>query len=234
MLRSRLPHFIYVLLILVTIVACRHYPQELAIDPGGGGGTEPCDPNKIYFQQQVLPILISNCTLSGCHDDASHEEGVILTTYLKVMTTGDINPGSPQNSELYEVITDTDPDKRMPPPPRSPLSPDQITIIRQWIQQGALNLSCASICDTAVFTYSGAVKPLMTTKCQGCHSGGAASGGIDLSSFNGVKSVATNGSLWGAINHLSGFTAMPQNGAKLSDCEIEQIRKWIDSGSPNN
>lgn len=201
---------------------------------GGGGTGVPCDSTKIYFQQQVLPVLLSNCAMSGCHDDASHQDGVVLTSFEKVMATADIRPGQPGNSELFERIIDTDPNDRMPKPPRSPLSAAQINMIRQWIEQGALNLSCQSICDTTSFTYSGAVRTIISNKCQGCHSGTAAAGGIDLSVYNGVKAKVTDGRLWGAINHQAGFSAMPKGGAKLSVCEITQIRKWIDAGSPNN
>jgi hypothetical protein len=226
------------LLLLLTIGSCKHDIPDLA-DPGTGGGTgggtnTPCDSSKVYFQQQILPILVSNCAMSGCHDDASHKEGVILTSYEKVMSTSGIRPGNPGNSDLYEMITETDPGKRMPPPPQNPLTTVQIQLIRDWIQQGAQNLICQSMCDSNVYTYSGAIKTIIGNKCQGCHSGGAALDGIDLSTYNGVKLKVADGKLWGSINHFSGFSAMPKNGAKLSDCEIAQFRKWIEAGSQNN
>jgi len=228
------------------VSSCRHEAESL-VDPGipagngsagggsntGGGGTS-CDSTKIYFQQQVLPILLSNCAMSGCHDDASHQDGVVLTSYEKVMNTADIRPGRPNDSELYERIMENDPEDRMPKPPRSPLTDQQKSLIRDWILQGAQNLSCQNLCDSAVFSYSGAIRNIISNKCQGCHSGAAASGGIDLSTYSGVKLKITDGRLWGAVNHLPGFSPMPKNGAKLSDCEITQIRKWIDAGSPNN
>jgi uncharacterized membrane protein len=221
-------------------LSCRHQVETLPGTGNGGDSTmtgnpaDACDPNKIYFQQQVLPILISNCAMSSCHDDASHQEGVVLTSYQKVMSTAGIRPGRPGNSELYERITDTDPRDRMPRPPQAPLTPAQVQLIRQWIEQGAQNLICQNMCDSTSFTYSGAIRAVISNKCQGCHSGTAASGGIDLSTYAGIKAKVTDGRLWGAVNHQAGFSAMPKNGAKLSDCEIAQIRKWIGSGSPNN
>lgn len=239
--------FLFLLFIAcVASISCRHQPDILSAEngsgsgsgggggTGGGGTTQSCDPTKIYFQQQVLPILVSNCAMSGCHDDASHQDGVILTSYQNVMNTADIRPGRPGDSELYERITENDPDDRMPRPPRNPLTAQQIQIIRDWIVQGAQNLSCESMCDSNSFTYSGAIRPLISNKCEGCHSGTAASGGVDFSTYTGLKAKVTDGRLWGAINHLPGFSAMPKNGNKLSGCEISQIKKWIDSGSPNN
>lgn len=236
------------LLAALLVGSCRHDTGNL-VDPGnasggtgggggggtgGGGSTPQCDTSKIYFQQQVLPILLSNCAMSGCHDAVSHQDGVILTSYENVMRTADISPGRPSDSELYEVITEDDPDDIMPRPPRSPLTAQQIQLIRQWIVQGAQNLSCLNLCDSSSFTYNGAIRNIISNKCQGCHSGVAASGGIDLSTYNGLKGKVNDGKLWGAVNHLPGFSPMPKNGAKLSDCEITQIRKWIDGGSPNN
>jgi uncharacterized membrane protein len=145
-----------------------------------------------------------------------------------------VNPGSPNNSDLYEVLIDNDPDDRMPRPPLNPLTQEQVQVIRQWIQQGALNLICGSMCDSNSFSYSGSIKTFISNKCQGCHNPAAAQGGIDLSTYNGVKAKVTDGRLWGSINHQAGFSAMPKNGAKLSDCEITQFRKWIGAGSPNN
>jgi hypothetical protein len=150
------------------------------------------------------------------------------------MATGDIRPGNPGGSDLYKMIIDNDPGDRMPPPPRDPLSAAQRELIRKWIADGAQNLVCASLCDSTVYTFSGAIKPLIEMKCQGCHSSSAAQGGINLSTYNGIKITVDNGRLWGAVNHQIGFSAMPKNGAKLSDCELTQIRKWIEAGAPNN
>lgn len=43
-----------------------------------------------------------------------------------------------------------------------------------------------------------------------------------------------NGKLYGSIAHTTGFAAMPQSGNKLSDCQIAQVKKWIDAGAPQN
>ena len=238
--------FFIAVCLALAFFSCRHGAETL-VDPGAGtggggnggtggsnGGGTSCDPAKVYFQQQVLPILLSNCAMSGCHDVASHEDGVILTTYEYVMATADIRPGDPGGSELYEMIVESDPDDRLPPAPPPRQSTEQISLIRNWILQGAQNLSCASLCDSTVFSYSAAIRPIISNKCQGCHQGSSASAGIDLSGYPGVLARVTDGKLWGAVNHEPGYSAMPKNGNKLTDCELSQIRKWIDAGAPNN
>jgi hypothetical protein len=47
-----------------------------------------------------------------------------------------------------------------------------------------------------------------------------------------VKAIPNNKLL--SIKHLPGFSAMPQTGGQLSQCEITAIEKWIVNGHPNN
>jgi hypothetical protein len=89
-------------------------------------------------------------------------------------------------------------------------------------------------CDTTFITYSASVNPVLTAYCIGCHSGANAPLGVALDTYPGVKTQATNGKLFGTVNHSSGFLPMPQNGNKLSDCNIAKIRLWVAAGAPNN
>jgi mono/diheme cytochrome c family protein len=75
---------------------------------------------------------------------------------------------------------------------------------------------------------------MLDTKCVGCHSATSPGGNINLSTYALVRTVALNGKLYGSIAHQAGFSPMPKNGAKLSDCEITQVQRWIAAGSLNN
>lgn len=232
--------FTLFLLAALSLTACKHYPIEDIADPDPDPDPVegvPCDPEVVYFNAQVLPILISNCAMSGCHDAISKQDGVNLTSYQSVMSTADVDAGKPTKSKLYEVLVDDDPDDRMPRPPAAPLSQEQINLIATWIQQGAKNLECdpdAGGCNTDGVTYSAYVKPLLQTYCTGCHSPGGVYGTINLSAYSGVKDVAQSGKLYGAIAHQTGYSPMPQGGGKLGDCQIEKIKAWIDAGAPEN
>ena len=197
--------------------ACKHEILRDPINGGnpGGGGNPPattnCNADTAYFQQQVLPVIVSNCSMSGCHDAISHEEGIILTTYESIMSTGKIKPGNPGDSEIFGKIITNDNDNRMPPPPRNRLTADQVEVIRKWIQQGAINNSCqSSVCDTASAGYSNYIKPMITSRCQGCHSATSPGGGYDLSTYAGVKARMDDGKFWASVNHVSGFSPMPK------------------------
>jgi hypothetical protein len=89
-------------------------------------------------------------------------------------------------------------------------------------------------CGIIVFTYSGGVAPLMTTYCTRCHNATTTRAGIDLSSYDGVKTVALNGRLLGSIKKETGYKPMPPGSTKLTGCQILQIEKWVQAGAANN
>ncbi|MGZ8558974.1 MAG: c-type cytochrome domain-containing protein [Chitinophagaceae bacterium] len=223
--------------IIVMVNACRH--EIPSINNGGngnsGGGTPPpattCSPDTVYFVNDIMPIISSNCTMSGCHDNLTHADGVNLTSYSNIMRY--VSRGNASNSKLYKVIIKTD-DDRMPPDPMAPLSQAQKDKIAKWINQGAKNNNCTGRCDTAVFAYSAAIKPIMDNKCVGCHNPSSLGGNINISTYSALRVIALNGKLYGSVAHQVGFSPMPKNSAKLSDCEIRQIQKWISAGSLNN
>ena len=73
--------------------------------------SDTCSLDTVYFVNDVLPIFIANCAYSGCHDEASQQDGVILTDYDNIINTADVRAGDPDGSDLYEAITETDPQK---------------------------------------------------------------------------------------------------------------------------
>lgn len=90
-------------------------------------------------------------------------------------------------------------------------------------------------CDTTMqATYSSGVKPILSSQCTSCHSGPNPAGYIGLEQFTTVKSLAASGLIMHVIKHDPGYLAMPKNGGKLNDCDINKIAKWIAAGEPNN
>jgi ribosomal protein S16 len=226
-----------ILITLITIAlvfGCKHTPPEKQLNNTPTGGTSnPCDSDTVYFVNDILPILSSSCAYAGCHDAASKQDGVQLTDYLKIITTGKVKPKDPADSEIYEVITETDPDKIMPPPPASPLSKEQIEKIAKWIEQGAKNNQCSD-CDTSNVTYTNTVSTILSNNCIGCHSSSNASGSIILDSYTTVKAQVDNGKLNGVINHLPNYKPMPPSGVKLTECDLRSIDIWIQNGALND
>lgn len=202
-------------------------------NPGTGNPINPAD-TALCFERDILPIFLTNCAKSGCHDAASRQEGFVFTNW-QTITSKDFEAGDPDDTELYEKITENDPSDRMPPPPNPPLTTHQKELIRRWIREGAKNTTnCKPICDSNKFTYAADIRPIADKYCVGCHTGASASKGIQLDTYEGLRNATLGGRLLDAINHRPGITPMPQNGAKLSNCEIKQIEKWAAAGAPNN
>jgi uncharacterized membrane protein len=192
-----------------------------------------CSTDTVYFNQTILPLITSNCAMSGCHDVISRKEGVILTDYTNIMR--EVKVSSPASSDLYKCLFANSED-RMPPAPASEFSSTDKGLILKWIQQGAKNNSCSNTatCDTANVSFSSSVSPVLKTYCVGCHSAASPSAGIDLSTYVAVKVYATNGRLMGSITHAAGYKAMPSSTSKLGACEINQIKAWVMKGMLNN
>jgi hypothetical protein len=221
-------------LITATFLSCTKYqipgnrgPEaDVLMDPT----VSTCDPDTVYFQNSILPLVVSSCGTTGCHDQESHKDGIILTDYASIINTGKIKPGDPNDSEFFESLTDDD-DDLMPPPPYDPLGSEQIKLIRTWILQGAENNVCFDGCDTSSVSFTAQIWPMMESYCTGCHSSSAPGGGIVIAGYEDLTALAENGSLMGSIRWESGYARMPTN-QQLSDCQITLLQQWIDEGFP--
>jgi cytochrome c553 len=91
-----------------------------------------------------------------------------------------------------------------------------------------------STCDTVNMKYTANILPIISGNCYSCHGNGNVNGGVSLDSYAKLKTQADNGNLIGVTTHAAGYPAMPEGGAKLSDCDINKIKSWINNGTQNN
>lgn len=221
-------------LIIGACFSCTKYqiPGDQAPDPEplADPTVSTCAPDTVYFQNTILPLVVSSCGTTGCHDQESHKDGIILTDYSSIIRTGEIKAGDPDDSEFFESLTD-DEDDLMPPPPYEPLNSEQIQLIKTWILQGARNNACFDGCDTTSVTYAAQVWPMMESNCTGCHSASAPGGGIVIAGYEDMVALAENGSLMGSVRWESGYARMPVN-QQLSECNVNILQIWIDNDFP--
>lgn len=119
--------------LLLTACQSRKIDNTLLVDPD----------EAVSFSQDVLPIFTTSCGGGGCHIDQS-VSGVNLSSYQHVVNSqgqqyGEhvVLPDDAANSPLIDKLR---PDPRFGgrmPPDRSPLSAEQIALIRTWIDEGA-------------------------------------------------------------------------------------------------
>lgn len=229
------------MIVSLTFNACVHDPVIMDIDPDPMDTMpddtiiveNPCEPGVVYFENDILPLILGNCAIVDCHDVISQQDGVFFSDYDNIMENGDIEPFDLDDSDLYELITEDDPDKRMPPTGK--LSSEQINLIATWILQGAENNFCEDIeCDSVDMNYIEDISPILELSCNGCHSSSVASGGVVTDNYSDILIVVQSGQLSGAINWDDGYTNMPFNQSKLDDCTINKINNWINDGAPEN
>ncbi|GAB4454667.1 MAG: hypothetical protein OHK0036_18270 [Bacteroidia bacterium] len=181
----------------------------------------------VCYDTDVQPILTNKCAMSGCHNSIDRKEGLDLSSYNGF-----------QNSDKKDDILEVIDEGKMPPSGYVQLTKDEIKIIRRWAAQGYTRGDCSAqnsvSCDTSQsITYTNTVKAIFDTYCVGCHNMSNPGGGYALDTYMGCANCANSGRLMGAIQWLSGYSAMPKGGNKLSDCNIAKIQKWINSGKPN-
>ena len=93
---------------------------------------------RVSFHRDVRPILQRRC--QGCHQPANKGGNLIVTTYAGLKAGGDhgpaIVPGKPEASQLVRLISG--PQATMPKA-GPPLTAEQVSIIRRWVAEGAVD-----------------------------------------------------------------------------------------------
>ena len=97
----------------------------------------PASAATVDYEKDVKPILQQNCY--SCHGDAVQQSGLRLDLRQNALRGGDygpvILPGNSAGSKLIRRLVDGDGGMQMPP--TGALAPEDIGILRAWIDQGA-------------------------------------------------------------------------------------------------
>jgi hypothetical protein len=101
------------------------------------------DGRRVDYNRDIRPLFSDLCYKCHGPDEAERKAGLRLDTpegMVAKLDTGvpAIVPGKSGESELYARLTAAEPTERMPPPSMGKsLSPQQIELIRRWIDEGA-------------------------------------------------------------------------------------------------
>lgn len=92
----------------------------------------------VDFDREIRPLLQERCT--ECHGEKKQKGELRLDAKVHAFKGGHDGPailaGKTDASPLFQRIISTDEDERMPPK-GDPLTPAQISLIREWINSGA-------------------------------------------------------------------------------------------------
>jgi hypothetical protein len=107
----------------------------------GQDSTKGKVPTDVSFSKDVAPVLDKFC--ATCHSsEEDHPSQLFMDTYESLMNGGKhgkaIVPGNSKESLLSQKLSDEPPFGKMMPPPRKPRpTPEQVSLILAWIDQGA-------------------------------------------------------------------------------------------------
>src|SRR5215470_736481 len=95
----------------------------------------------VEFNRDIRPILANNCFVCHGPDNNLRKANLRLDDPKSVFAERKgpkiLVPGDPAKSELFLRITSHEPSKKMPPPKtKKTLTPQQVELIRDWIEQG--------------------------------------------------------------------------------------------------
>ncbi len=222
---------------------------------------KPKDPNAkptVSFTKDVLPILTMNC--GGCHGDAGNPKGGLrLSSFENMKKGGGSGPlltiGNSNQSLIVRRIT-APAGQKMPPGNKPRLSNDDIQTIIKWINEGAKddtgdakvadkkkmeNIVVPKATGKETVSFTKDIAPFMVNLCVGCHSGKDPRGGLTLTTVNNMMiggnsgRVIIPGDLEGSrlFRLVGGLEAprMPQNQARITRKNYEDLKKWFLEGN---
>lgn len=96
--------------------------------------------SQIDFQKQIRPLFQAKCF--SCHGREVQEGGFRLDLRSRALEGGDsgiaIKPGHSHESELFHRLSGTGDGDKMPPEGEgTPLSTEELALVKTWIEQGA-------------------------------------------------------------------------------------------------
>ena len=247
---------------------------------GGGEGTNldsngnpvddttpstPLAPTLASIQEN---IFTPSCGASGCHapgtapfglrlDDAALSAQLLVNvSSFEVPSLMRVNPSDPDNSFLINKIEGTQSAGDRMPLNRTPLTPEQIQVVRDWISAGAETNSISSLATTSLpgADFATIQETVFTPICTSCHSGEAPSAELSLEEnisyhqlvnktrfpddpYYPVRVIPGDAENSFLIKKLEGRLKsdegmnMPLNHDPLPIETIQLIRTWIDNGA---
>lgn len=92
----------------------------------------------VSLATDLIPLFATNCSISGCHNSGGLKPDLTADKVYNTLINGNyVNPGTPENSEIYLWLTG----KRAAAMPVGAVNnPSNINnMILAWIKQGAKN-----------------------------------------------------------------------------------------------
>jgi WD40 repeat protein len=130
-MRPRLLLCLPALLLPAAALAADEEPKPVAV-------VEIKHADPVSYAKEIAPILDNKC--SSCHNSLKNQGKLDMSTYESLMKGGSrgspIVPGASAGSLLIKLCGRTE-KPTMPPKRETPLSPEELALVKLWIDQGA-------------------------------------------------------------------------------------------------
>jgi len=220
-----------IMLAFLLIYGCYHDPlvspeEEVSNEPNDEFLMNDCDEDTVYFENDILPFIITACGRSTVCHEQNIENKIVTNVYHNYLKQKFV-PFKSSESKLYTHLITDDPEILMPRnydtdiPYNAPQ--EKIDMIKKWIDQGALKNGCRN-CDSENFTYTNKINLIVLQNCansKDCH--GKGSNEITLIDYENLKKVVDNGLFEQLVLEDK---QMPKEGS-LSDCDLFAIDNWL-------
>lgn len=99
----------------------------------------PSDQKGLTYEKDIRPIVEKTCI--RCHGPEKQKGKLRLDSLQALLKGGEdgkiVEPGKSEKSQMVISVARLDPDTAMPPKGGKPLTKEQVSLIRAWIDQGA-------------------------------------------------------------------------------------------------
>lgn len=102
--------------------------------------TAPASDEKLVFQHVILPVLTGKC--NKCHSEEKSKGDLRMDTYEMAMKGGEngknfVAGNLEESLSIARIMLPDSDDEHMPPEGKDQLTPEEIALLKWWVQQGA-------------------------------------------------------------------------------------------------
>ena len=100
----------------------------------------PTSGEKLVFQHVILPVLTAKC--NKCHGEEKSKGDLRMDTYVMAMKGGEngknfVAGKLDESLSIARILLPDSDDEHMPPEGKDQLTPEEIALLKWWVQQGA-------------------------------------------------------------------------------------------------
>lgn len=206
--------------------------------------------SKVDFIKNVKPVLEAACL--HCHCEKNTKGDLNMETKELMMKGGEdgtsLVPGDSAKSPIYTLcVLPEDDDDVMPPKKEGLLEPEQLAVIKDWIDQGAPWPEDVKLEVTTRISFVKHIQPILEENCLSCHNAEKTKGDWDSSTKekafttgeNSAPNIVAFDPEKSGIYTLTKLSKddddlMPpvKSGGPLPAEQIALLKGWIEQGAP--